>query len=294
MTTLSDVIERTKRHLYSGETRDERNRLTDAIAANATSLAVDFDVRGIQQGTLLAIELEELYVWEVTGKTVTVERAQGGSTADVYTAGTIITVNPKFSDFAILKAVNEELADLSSPENGLFAVDDVQVTYQPGTDAYNLTGVTDLLRVLDVTYDANDGTGAWLRLPEWTLKRNLPTSEFASGMALHVQSYAEPAASINISYAKGFTALTALSQSIESTAGVPATAVDIVSLGAAMRLLAGTEVSRNFLDQGDTRRADEVPPQARASSYRGLAALRRERISAERARLLALYPFSRR
>lgn len=294
MTTLSDVIERTKRHLYSGETRDERNRLTDAIAANATSLAVDFDVRGIQQGTLLAIELEELYVWDVTGKTVTVERAQGGSTADVYTAGTIITVNPKFSDFAILKAVNEELADLSSPENGLFAVDDVQVTYQPGTDAYNLTGVTDLLRVLDVTYDANDGTGVWLRLPEWTLKRNLPTSEFASGMALHVQSYAEPAASINISYAKGFTALTALSQGIESTAGVPATAVDIVSLGAAMRLLAGTEVSRNFLDQGDTRRSDEVPPQARASSYRGLAALRRERISAERARLLALYPFSRR
>lgn len=294
MTTLSDLIERTRRHLYSGESRDERNRLTNTMSSSATTLAVDFDLRGIQAGSMLAIELEELYVWTAdNGSSVVVERAQGGSTAATYTAGTPVIVNPKFSDWAILGAINEELADLSAPENGLFQVDDLQVPFQAGTDAYDLTGVTDLIRVLDVTFDANDGTSRWHQLQGWTLKRNLPTSSFASGMALHVTGYAEPGRNINVSYTKGFTALSALAQSVESTAGVPASAVDIIPLGAAVRLLAGTEVARNFLDQGDTRRADEVPPQARASQARQLAALRRERISAERGRLLAKYPVRR-
>lgn len=295
MTTLSDLIERTRRHLYSGETRDERNRLTNPLSNSATTLAVDFDLRGIQPGSMLSIELEELYVWTAdNGGSVVVERAQGGSTAATYAAGTQVVVNPKFSDWAILGAINEELVDLSAPENGLFQVDDVQVTFQPGTDAYDLTGVTDLIRVLDVTFDANDGTSRWQQLQGWTLKRNLPTSSFASGMALHVTGYAEAGRAINVSFTKGFTTLSTLAQSVESVAGVPATAVDIIPLGAAVRLLAGTEVSRNFLEQADTRRADEVPAQARASQARQLAALRRERISAERGRLLAQYPVMRR
>jgi hypothetical protein len=119
----------------------------------------------------------------------------------------------------------------------------------------------------------------------------MPTAEFPSGLTLTVNGYAESGRDMRVSYKKPFAAtLASLAQVVETVSGIDASAVDILSLGAAIRLLAGTEVSRNFLDQSDTRRADEVPPQARASQMRALQQLRKDRISAEKARLYAKYP----
>lgn len=293
MTTLSDLVERTRRHLYSGEVRDERNRLSLALDSSAASLSLSYSAAGIQRGTSLAIELEELYVWDISGTTVTVSRGDGGSTAASHVIDSTIFVNPKFSAFAIMGAINDELNALTAA--GLFAVGTVDFTYQAGTDAYNLTGVTDLIDIIDVTYDANDSTSRWPGIPRsgYSLRRGMQTGEFASGLALTINGWAESGRDINVVYKKPYTAFTTLAQNVESYAGVHATAHDILPLGAAIRLTVGAEVARNFLDQGDTRRADEVPAQSRGSQMRALAALRRDRISEERARLYAKYPTRR-
>lgn len=292
MTTVHDVIERTRRHLYGGESRDERNRLNGNITSSATGLGLDFTAQGIAPGATLAIELEELYVWDVTAPNVEVSRGEGGSTAAAHTSGTAIFVNPKFSAFSILQAINEELNDLSSPEAGLFAVGTVTLDYVGGTDAYNLTSVADLLGVLSVSFDTGDGSERWgvLRHGEWRLQRNADTAEFASGLALIVNGYVPSGRDLRVAYRKPFAALSSLAQNVETISGLPATAHDILAIGAAIRLTAGSEVARNFLDQGETRRAGEVPPQARANEMRALAQLRRDRISAEKARLYAKYP----
>ena len=55
--------------------------------------------------------------------------------------------------------------------------------------------------------------------------------------------------------------------------------------------MAGREIKRNFTEsQGDTRRAGEVAPGAVMQSSRNLQILRQQRITAESARLDALYP----
>lgn len=295
MTLVSDVIERARRHLYSGETRDERNKATAALTTSDTTVGLTYDGPGVQRGAILAVDLEEMYVWSSSSTTATVSRAENGTTAAAHAAGATILVNPKFSPFSILQAVNEELADLSSPVNGLFKVGSVDFTYSAGTDTYDLTGVTDLIDILDVTYDTNDGSSRWprLRREHWSLARGMQAAEFASGMALTINGWATSGRDINVIYKAPFTALSSLSQNVETISGLPATAVDILSIGAAIRLTAGTEVSRNFLDQSDTRRAEEVPPQARGSAMRALVGLRRERIDAEKARLLAKYPVVR-
>lgn len=294
MTTLSDLVERTRRHLYT-ERRDERNRLSGAIDVDDTALTLGFDAGGVAKGATLAIDLEEMHVWDVSGSTVTVARADGGSTAATHADLTTIFVNPKFSAFSIMQALNEELSDLSSPTNGLFDVGTVSLTYSVGTDAYDLTSVTDLIEIIDVTYDANDGSSRWPSIPRsaWQLNRDLPTADFASGLMLTINGYAAAGQSINVVYKKPYTAFTLLTNNVETFAGVHATAHDILPLGAAIRLTAGAEVARNFLDQGDTRRANEVPAQSRGSEMRALAALRRDRISAEKARLYAKYPVRR-
>lgn len=294
MTTFAQLIEQTKRHLYSAEIRDERDRLAGAIAsAVATSLTVEHSEPGIRRGAVLAIDIEELYVEDVSGATATVTRGEGGSTAATHASGATVWVNPKYSPFSIAQAINDELASL--PGEGIFRVRTVDLTYTPGTDAYDLTSVTALDDVLDVEYDANDGTGRWATLPRgsWALRRDLPTADFASGLALTVNGYVASGQALRVTYRSGFSALTAVAQDVETISGLHASAHDILPLGAAIRLTAGAEVARNFLDQYETRRADEVPPGARSGQARGLMLQRAQRINDERARLYAKYPVVR-
>lgn len=293
MTTLAQLVEQTKRHLYSAEIRDARDKLNGAIDADDTDITSTNSDPAIQRGAVLAIDLEELYVEAISGSTVTVARAEGGSTAAAHASGTPIIINPKYSAWAIFQAINDELAGL--PGLGIYRVRTVDLTYAPGTDAYNLTSVTDIDDILDVEFDANDGTGRWATLPrrQWLLRRDLPTSDFASGVALTVNGYVESGQTLRAAYRSGFTALTALANDVEADSGLQASAHDILPLGAAIRLTAGAEVARNFLDQYETRRADEVPPGARSAQARGLTARYLQRIADEKARLYAKRPVMR-
>lgn len=292
VTTTDDLIARTRRHAYT-ETADERNRLSAGVTDTDTVLTFDFDMGGIIAGATISIGLEEMMVWTVTATSAEVARGQGGSTAAVHAAGDLVRVKPKMSPFAILQALNEDLLDLSA--QGLYRVRTVEVTYDGNTAAYNLTGVTDITDIIDVTFDAIDGTSRWVSIPRagWRLKRGLPTADFASGLAFTLNSYAMPGQPINITYKAPFSPLTALTDDVAAVTGLPVTAVDIPPMGAVIRLTAGGEVARNFLNQGETRRAGEVPAGARLGSMRGLMMLRQQRIEAEASRLYAKYPVVR-
>ena len=127
---------------------------------------------------------------------------------------------------------------------------------------------------------------------EWRLRRDMSTADFASGAALTVNGYVEPG-SMRVTYKAPFASLVTATDNVESVSGLHAQAHDILPLGAAIRLTAGAEIARNFLDQADTRRADEVPGTARLGQMRALLQLRQQRIDAEKARLYAKYPVIR-
>ena len=289
MTTLNDVIERTRRHLHSGETRDERDKLDGAVTSVDTNVQLTYGRDGVQSGSVLALGLEELYVWERADSSVVVSRGQNGSTAVAHTDDTIIYIKPKFSAFSILRSVNEELDALSA--DGLYRVLTVPLTYVAGTDAYNLTGVTDLIDILSVEYAVNDGTGRWasLRNNRYRLRRDMATADFASGMALTINGYVENGP-MRITYKAPYLPLSTLADDVETVSGLHSQAHDILTIGAALRLVAVNEVSRNFLDQSETRRAGEVPAGARSGHIRNLASLRMTRLEAEKSRLYAKRP----
>lgn len=291
MTLLSDVVARTRRHLYT-ETRDQLNRLTTTVDTDDTTLTFDFALNTIQEGAVIAMDAEEMYVWAVADNTATVQRGYGGSTAATHTAGAIAYVNPKFSGFSIIQACNEELLSLSAPGN-LFRVRTVEITAVGGTDTYDLTSVTDMIDVLTVYYDAADSTGTWPEVPRggWRITRDLDAGDFPSAKSITMLSYVRGGFPVRIAYKAPYTAaLATMADNVESVTGLQATAHDILSMGAAVRLTVGSEIARNFLDQGETRRADEVQAGARQNSMQMLRQTRRERIAEEAARLYAMYP----
>lgn len=290
MTTTAELIEATKSYLYTGG-REKRNKLNGAVTNTATTLVFRYAIEAIQEGVKLALEFEDVYVWAQSGTTgAIVERGQFGSTAAAHADNAIVYVNPRFSDFEIFRAITDELADLSSPTHGLFRMRTVDLTYQPTTYGYDLTAVGDLNDVYEVRADTGYG-GDWALIENWDYSSDMPTTAFASGKALFVSDSMLAGKTMRVRYKAPFGALTTTSANVATDTGLPQTAMDILSIGAAIRLTAGREIRRNFDEsQGDTRRAEEVPPGANLRAPAGLRQLRIDRIAAESARLSAKYP----
>jgi len=230
-----------------------------------------------------------MYIWEVNtaSKTLTVERGFGGTTAATHADGAIVVVSPKFPRWQILQALNDELADLSSPMNGLFQMKTVDISYNGSDRQIDLTGITSMIDVYDVRWRYLSDDYPVVR--RYRLMRDMPTSDFASG---YVLSLDEPVMSstIRVIYKDKYTPFSTEASTLAST-GASSELADLLVLGAQIRLLASREVKRNFIEsQGDTRRADEVPAGAMNASVTNLLRLRRDRITAEAARLNRQYP----
>ena len=289
MSTAAQLINRTQRQLLSGVV-EERNKLASTLTATATTCVITFEVGGIRAGTVIEIGSEQLYVWSVneSTKTLTVERAFNGTTASSHANGSIVTANPRFPRNNILEAINDELSDLASPMNGLFQVRTLDLRYNPSARQINLPAIAEVIDILEVRsrFVSDD----YQQVNKIKLLRNMPTKDFGSGMALQIDSNI-PASDIRVTYKSPFTRLVSETDDIQMIAGFPLSAEDILVIGAEIRLVAPREVKRNFTEsQGDTRRSDEVGAGAVGGSITNLLRMRRDRVTAEAAKLNRQYP----
>jgi len=292
MTSVQNWIDECRYHL-EGDRSEEANILDADYTAGGTTLTLRYDLGNINVGAVLAIGTNTFRVVAVNSgaKTATVIPGLLSSTDANASAGAMVRVNPRFTDHRILRALNDHLYTLSTPAVGLFQVATTTLTYSPVYAGYNLASTTGLQRVLEVRRETSGPEKSWPRVPasQWDLLVSAPTTDFAAGTALRLRE-GHSGQSIQVVYAKSFTTTTDVTANV-STTGIPTTAEDIPPLGAAIRLMSGREVSRNRTgSQGDTRRANEVPPGAVAASYRGLVALWAQRVQEEAARLRSQFP----
>ena len=289
MSTVSQVINRVQRQLLSG-TVEERNKLAASLTATATSVTFQYDLSGIRPGSVIQIDAELMYVWEVAvaSKTATVERAFNGTTAATHATSSIVTLNPKFPRNQIFEALNDELADLSSPVHSLFRVKTYDFNYNAADRQSNLSIPDEIIDIIDVRYRYLSSD--YKQVNQFKLLRNMPTKDFGSGIALQIDSQIT-SGSMRVVYKTHFTKVTQETDNIQMIAGFPESAEDILVMGCEIRLVAPREVKRNFTEsQGDTRRPDEVPSGAVGNSLTNLIRMRRDRITAEAAKLNKLYP----
>ena len=271
-------------------TVEERNKLASSLNDSATSVVVTYDLGGLRTGSVFEIDSELFYIWDANTatKTLTVERGYGGTTAASHSSGAIIVQNPKFPRGQMFDAVNAELDDLSSTANGLFRVVTVDLTYNGSDRQIDITNSGTIIELLDVRlrYLADEHPV----LSSVRLQTGLPTTDFASGNTL---VFDEPvmAGTVRVRYKAPFARATAEGNDLTSTCFLPSTCDDIVEMGVVLRLMAGREIKRNFIEaQADTRRADEVQAGAVLNSVANIQRLRRERIVAEAGRLKAQFP----
>jgi len=285
-------IDSTRDMLLSGYV-EELDLVTTAPtpATTGTTLVVQGIASSIVKGVVIEVNAELMYVISITSTTVSVMRGYAGSTPATHAVGDIVRVSPKFPAHRIISSINDDLADLSAPGQGLFQMKTTSFTYNGGVDGYNLAGLTsaEIDSIYSVTY-ADIGSEAEPQVSSWRLRRNRDTGSFASGLALILYSGAWPGQKITVMYKSPFTPITD-GTTARSDVGLATTAYDLPPLGAGMALMTTTPIRREFLDaEGTSRMADEVPPGAISASFRDLMGRRRARVEAESSRLVAQYP----
>jgi hypothetical protein len=295
MATLSTLIAQVLRRVQPGQ-QVEALTLNSSYTAGATSLVVS-DPAGtilpsLRPETVIAMDLELFYVQAVSGTTVTVVPGYLGSLEANHSSGAMVYLNPRFSAFDIMQAINDDLNDLCSPENGLYTVGSIEVPFNPATIGYDLTGVTGLIGIVSVQQKQPYPIGYWVPLPrrKWTLTANADATAFPSGYALRLNRGGYPGMPFRITYKQQFQPFVNLTDDATTVAGLSNTMYDLPPLGAMVALVAPREIKRNQIDAApDSRRATEVPPGSVMNSVAQVLALRARRINAEASRLAQLY-----
>lgn len=294
MTALSSIVDRTLSHLDHGRTA--RNKLATTVNSSATSVVTTYDLAGITPGSRISIGLEDMYCFatDATVKTATVERGDGESVGAAHTAGDVIIVGPEFSRFDVVQAVNEEIAELSSPARGLYQMLAVDLTYSAAVAGYDLAGVAaTFIDVYALSFKQSGSSAYWPSITEFSVERNMAASEFASGSAIFLFQGGSSGQPIRVRYRAKFTQLgtTDETQVVETVTGLSESGCNILAYGAAARLAAGRAMRRASFDaQGNTRRAEEVSTQDTLISVQGLLRQRDVAVQAEAARLGRQYP----
>jgi hypothetical protein len=270
--------------------------LASPYTAGATSLLLS-DPAGtilpsLRPETVLSIDLELFYCQAVSGTTATVVPGYLGSLPANHASGEMVYLNPRFSAFDIMQAINDDLNDLCSPENNLYQVNSVELTYNPATAGYDLTGVTGLIDILSIQQKQPYPVGYWVPFPrsKWTLTAGADTTSFPSGYALRLNEGGYPGMPFRVTYKTTFQPFVNLTDDATAVCGLSNTMYDLPPLGAMVAMVAPREVKRNQIDMApDSRRATEVPPGAVMNSVAQVLALRARRINAEASRLKQLF-----
>jgi hypothetical protein len=295
--TYGQTIQKVRRRLMSGAREQTAELIADYTAGGATIQIGGQFSGAIQDGAILSIDLEMFLVQAVTtAGSVTVVPGYQGSAEANHTHGAIVYINPRFSLFDIGVAINDDLLDLSSPDNGLGQILYVDQTFNPTYMGYDLgnqfTGYSS--KVLEVSYQIAPPVRTYplIRRGQYAVRRNMnQPSVFPSGNAVIIYESGYPGLPVHIQFLAPFNPLVNLTDDLETVAGLGPTMLDLPDLGAAIKLMQPREVKRNFFEaQPDPRKAPEVPPSAVMNSSAKLEQQRQKRIDAEASRIMLTYP----
>jgi hypothetical protein len=292
MATMRDLVSDVRRRVY-GSMTENVNLVQVSASAGQTSLQLELGVDGIQKGMLLSSGLN---VWFVKGvyandNTVFVIPGYDGSPQQAVTAGDMVYVRPRMTDWFAFNALNDVLRRLSSPENGLYKIGtwtaEVDATYQTYVVPTAAEGMTNILRV---RWRVPGTTDVWTDLPDRMWRWVYSADQNVIRILRNIPSGTD----VEFTYKAPFTLATSLSTDPVATCGLTESMLDIPALGAAAMLLRTTEARRTQVStQGDSRRPEEVPVTANSSIASQLDREFKNRVQEEMIRLVTRIPIYR-
>ena len=255
--------------------------LNGSINSSTTSITVD---NGGRLGMGRAeIDDELVYIDSITSNTIALQpwgRGVDGTTATTHADNAKVLYNPLFPRFYVKRAINDTIQSMGVE---LKATGVQTFTFVAARTTYELPSST--YAVQQVTWQLVGPSRIWEPVKRWRFDSNANTTQFTSGKTIDLWDLIVPGRTVQVQYLKEPTALSASSDTLETTVGFPASCRDVVALGTAARLVSTIDVA--LLDPSSVQAGffDERRQIGSASNVaRTIYALYQQRLSEELSR----------
>lgn len=295
MTTVRDLVERTRHRWLEPSLRRSPNKLAVGLAAADTSVTLTYD-QALDRNKLLGIDQEVMFVWsyDSTSKTAVVDRGWKATTAAIHTINSVVDVDARWFRSDILGAL---LDDINGWPTGLYQVSAATVTVQAGQTNVDLpTALLGLYGLVDARINHHPLTSTttfdtWGRLQYAGLVNKMPVGNFPSQTMVKLGITPSESTSVRLVAAMPFSTVPFTESTDITTVGLTESLCDLAEMGAAVRLIHGMEAGRtDRSSQGEARRANEAPPMYATQAATGLERRYRDRLRTEMQRLQSFYP----
>ncbi len=291
MATFNEMVNEVKTNLQGYTLKQDRlTYLNAAITSVSTSMIVGSS-SNLAKGT---IEIDDELIWidNFTAASNTLNVAPGfgrgyqGSTPTAHAQYAQVTLSPSFPRISIKKAINDTINSLYPR---LWAVDSYTFTFNASQTTYALPD--DLEQILYVSWQTTGSSKEWLPVNRWRADGMANLATFNSTNTINIYENIQPGRTVQVYYTTTPDTLDNNSDDFADVTGLPASSQDVVTLGAAYKLLSFIDSGRISLTSAESDLADsKIPSGAGANNSRYIYALYQQRLNEEALKLQDKFP----
>ena len=240
------------------------------------------------------IEIDDELIWvnsfDTTNLALNISpgfgRGYGGTTPSPHAQNTMVTLTPTFPRVNVKKAINDTINSLYPK---LFAVNSTTFTFNAAQVAYQLPD--DARDVLFVSWQTVGPSKEWLPVNRWRIDRMANVAAFNTTKTINIYEKIMPGRTVQVYYSTIPNDLTNNSDDYATVTGLPESSRDVITLGAAYRLLSYLDTGRINLSSAEADINDnKLPSSAGASASKYVFALYQQRLMEESNKLQDRFP----
>jgi len=293
MATFSQLINEVQTNLQGYTLRQDRiTNLANSGGISATDLSIKIGSSDNLAKGIIQIDEELIWINNFDRQNLTLNVIPGfgrgymGTTASPHAENARVILTPTFPVNMIAQAINDSINSLYPK---LFQVASVTFTFNAAQIAYPLPD--DARDVLFISWQTPGPSKEWLPVNHWRIDRMANVSAFNTNKTVNIYEKIVPGRTVQVYYSTIPSNLTNSNDDFAGVTGLPESSRDVVTLGAAYRLLSYVDTGRINLSSAEADLADtKLPSTAGASASKYVFALYQQRLQEEANKLQDRFP----
>ena len=291
--TFSQMVDEVRTNLAGYTLRQDRiTYLTNQGGINTTDLAINIgNSENLAKG-IIEIDNELIWINTFDKNSLTLNvipgfgRGYGGTTPAPHAQNSQVTLTPTFPKINIQKAINDTINSLYPK---LFAISSTTFTFNAAQVAYALPD--DARDVLFVSWQTVGPSKEWLPVNRWRIDRMANVAAFDTTKTVNIYEKIMPGRTVQVYYSTIPNNLSGANDDFAAVTGLPETSRDVITLGAAARLLSYLDTGRINLSSAEADINDtKLPSTAGANASKYVYALYQQRLTEEANKLQDRFP----
>jgi len=293
MATLKDMIDEVRANLAGYTMRQDRiTYLANSGGINTTATSIQVgSASNLAKGI---IEIDDELIWidsfDKASSTLNVipgfGRGYSNTSPAPHSQYAQVTLSPTFPRVIIKQAINDTI---NSVFPKLWSIHSTTFNFNSAVTTYALPD--DAEDVLSVTWQTVGPSQEWLPVRRWRADSMANSTAFNSNTTVTIHDAITPGRKVQVWYTSQPTTLDSNTEDFADVTGLPETCRDVITLGAAYRLLSYLDAGRINLTSAESDTADgKLPSTAGSNASKYIFALYSQRLQDESARLYGKYP----